>query len=99
MSRAHETLQRSLLTLINENDCVDVFELTALAYDLEPDEQGGVVVSAAHLARVRRALRVLVREALTVGSRSTWVTAGDSGRPWFRIESDSIAERESFSEE
>jgi len=94
MSRAHQTLQRSLLTLINDNDCLDVFELTVLAYELQPDEQGDVVVSAAHLASVRRALGVLVREGLGIGSRHTWVTSGYSGRPWFRIESDGVDERE-----
>jgi len=103
MSRARETLQRSLLALINANGCLDIFELTALAYELEPDEQGKVVVSAAHLASVRRALVVLVREGLVIGStarpqggRRAWDAPEYAGRPWFWIEFDDIEGREPF---
>jgi hypothetical protein len=58
MSGGRGTLQRSLLALISANTDLDMFELTALAYELEPDRQGQMVVSAAHIASVRRALVV-----------------------------------------
>ena len=98
MSRGRETLQRSLLALINANGCLDIFELTALAYGLEPDEQGKVVVSAARLASVRRALVVLVREGLVIGStaRPQGNAPEYAGRPWFWIEFDDIEGREPF---
>jgi hypothetical protein len=103
MSRRRETLQRSLLALINANGCLDIFELTALAYGLEPDEQGKVVVSAARLASVRRALVVLVREGLVIGStaraqggRRASAAPEYAGRPWFWIELDDIEGREPF---
>jgi hypothetical protein len=103
MSRRRETLQRSLLALINANGYLDIFELTALAYGLEPDEQGKVVVSAARLASVRRALVVLVREGLVIsstaraqGGRRASATPEYAGRPWFWIELDDIEGREPF---
>jgi hypothetical protein len=40
MSRGRGTLQRSLLALISANADLDMFELTALAYEIEPDQQG-----------------------------------------------------------
>lgn len=96
MSGGHGTLQRSLLALINANSRLDMFELTALAYELEPDEQGNVVISAAHLASVRRALAVLVREGLVIGSAARCARAAPeyAGRPWFWIEFDDIEGRE-----
>jgi hypothetical protein len=98
MSRRRGTLQRSLLALINANSCLDMFELTALAYELEPDEQGNVVISTAHLASVRRALAVLVREGLVIGSTARRARAAPeyAGRPWFWIEFDDIEGREPF---
>jgi hypothetical protein len=103
MSGGRGTLQRSLLALINANGCLDMFELTALAYELEPDEQGNVAISAAHLASVRRALAVLVREGLVIGStarrqdgRRPWAAPKYADRPWFWIEFDDIEGRESF---
>jgi hypothetical protein len=103
MSRGRETLQRSLLALINANGYLDIFELTALAYELEPDDQGKVVVGAAHLASVRRALLVLVRKGRVIGStarpqggRRAWDTPEYAGRPWFWIEFDDIEGREPF---
>jgi hypothetical protein len=66
MSRGRGTLQRSLLALINANADLDMFELTALAYEIEPDRQGKMVVSAAHLASVRRALSANSSENFTL---------------------------------
>ena len=90
MSGGHGTLQRSLLALISANTDLDMFELTALAYELEPDRQGQIVVSAAHIASVRRALVVLFREGLTIGStarqqggRLARAAPEHAGRPWF----------------
>jgi len=101
MSRGRGTLQRSLLALISANGDLDMFELTALAYELEPDEQGKMVVSAAHLASVRRALVVLFREGLAIGSttrqqggRRAWAAPEYAGRPWFWMEFDHIEGRE-----
>ena len=103
MSRGRGTLQRSLLALINANGCLDTFALTALAYELEPDEQGNMVVSEAHLASVRRALGVLLREERVIGStarrqdgRNAWAAPEYAGRLWFWIESDDIEGGEPF---
>jgi len=103
MSRGRGTLQRSLLELINANGRLDTFALTALAYELEPDEQGNVLVSEAHLASVRRALGVLLREGRVIGStarrqcgRSAWAAPEHAGRLWFWIECDDAEGREPF---
>jgi hypothetical protein len=84
-----------LLALISANADLDMFELTALAYELEPDEQGKMVVSGAHIASVRRALVVLFRERLAIGStarqqggRRAWAAPEHAGRPWFWMEFD-----------
>jgi hypothetical protein len=98
MSRGRESLQRSLLALINANGCLDICELTALAYELELDE-----VNAAHLASVRRALAVLVREGPVIGStarpqggRRAWDAPAYARQPWFWIEFDDVEGREPF---
>jgi len=95
MSGGRETLQRSLLALISANTDLDMFELTALAYELEPDRQGQMVVSAAHIASVRRALVVLFRGSLAIGSttrqrggRRARAALEHAGRPWFWMEFD-----------
>jgi hypothetical protein len=95
MSRERGSLQRSLLELISSNGQLDMFELTALAYELEPDDHGKIVVTAAHVASVRRALVVLFREGLAIGSNarrhagSCARTAREyPRRPWFWIEPD-----------
>jgi hypothetical protein len=95
MSRGRGTLQRSLLELISSSNHLDMFELTALAYELEPDDQGKVVVSAAHVASVRRALVALFRNELAIGStarrqagRCAWTAPEYPSRPWFWMEFD-----------
>jgi hypothetical protein len=93
MSRRRGTLQRSLLALISANADLDMFELTALAYEIEPDQQGKMVVSVAHLASVRRALLVLLSEGLATGSIArqqgggrAWAAPKHPSRPWFWME-------------
>ena len=101
MSRRRGTLQRSLLALISANADLDMFELTALAYEIEPDQQGEMVVSAAHLASVRRALLVLLSDGLAFGSiarpQSGRRDAPEyAGRPWFWMEFDAVEGCEPF---
>jgi hypothetical protein len=95
MSGGRGTLQRSLLALISANTDLDIFELTALAYELEPDGQGRMVVSAAHIATVRRALIVLLRESFAISStarqqsgRRARAASEHTCRPWFWMEFD-----------
>ena len=97
MGLGRRTLQRSLLALISANADLDMFELTALAYELEPDQRGKMVVSAAHLSSVRRALVVLFREGLAIGSRGLQQSRRCAraapeypGRAWFWMELDDI---------
>jgi len=91
-----------LLALVSANHSLDLFELTALAYDLEPDDHGRVVVSAAHLASVKRALTVLFREGLAIdfraglqGSHCARTAPEPAGRLWFWMELDNIGGCES----
>ena len=101
MSRRRGTLQRSLLALISANADLDIFELAALAYEIEPDQQGKMLVSAAHLASVRRALLVLLSEGLAIdsiarqqGSRRD--ARKQAGRPRFWMEFDGVEACEPF---
>ena len=103
MNRGHGTLQRLLLALIAANGDLDTFELTALAYGVEPDQQGKMVVSEAHLASVRRALVVLLRQGRGIGSiarrqgdRHARAAPEYPGRPWFWMEFDHIEGYEPF---
>jgi hypothetical protein len=101
MSGGRETLQRSLLALISANTDLDMFELTALAYELEPDRQRQMVVSAAHLASVRRALLVLLSEGLVIDSMARQQggrrdAPEQAGRPWFCMEFDGVEACEPF---
>jgi hypothetical protein len=63
MSRGHGKLQTTLLSIIAENDrLLDTFELTALAFDIKPDQSGRCIIDDAHLSSARRALAKLARE-------------------------------------
>jgi hypothetical protein len=55
-------LQRVLLALIDENGCLDTFELAGRAYHLKPD----VALNGAQVTSVRRALAELARQGLIV---------------------------------
>lgn len=82
-----------MLALISANGYLDTFELTALAYGLEPDERGHVLVSEAHLASVRRALVVLLRRQ---GGHPARTDLEFARHPWFWMESDHIDGSEPF---
>ena len=62
MSRGPGKLQRRLLAILEEDEgLIDTYELTARAFDYEPDETGQIMLSDARLVSVRRALSGLVR--------------------------------------
>jgi hypothetical protein len=89
MSRGHGKLQRHLLAIINEDHCVETFTLAALAYQVEPDATGQVILNESQLASVRRSLLSLKREGLVMdfgrGPRGRRYWASERYGLWSRI--------------
>ena len=63
MSRGLGRLQRTVLSILEENDMVfDTYQITARAYAIEHDANNQVLVTDAQLGAVRRALISLVNQ-------------------------------------
>jgi hypothetical protein len=80
MSRGHGRIERALLAVLDAtDDHLNTFELTATAFELQPDSTGLVGISPAQLSAVRRALGKLAREGLVV---PVGLSETSPGRGW-----------------
>jgi len=85
VSRGFGRLQRAVLKILEENRHFDTFEITAIAYAVEPGENGVCVVTDAQYASVRPALAALARQGMAMrtfrGSRRSNGSVPDAVEP------------------
>ena len=73
MSGGHGAVQRRLLDILTQQDrLIDTIELTALVFNVQPNDAGQHLVNKSQLASVRRSLGKLAREGEAIDCGRNW---------------------------
>lgn len=92
MSRGHGKVQRAILAVLADGKSYDTGDIAAMAFDLEPSEDGTTYINQAQRAAVARALAKMARESLVFrlfrghNKRAYWANAEGAKRYRERLE-------------